>query len=152
MHNCSLLTVKEFTMAARPKRVELSASLSKSCNLKEKDCTQNINSVFSEIVNLLSEGKDVKVGSFGVFKVSTVKEHMGRNPRTGEAVHVPEKKKVVFCPSKNMLDLANEKPLFDNQAENDNSDLTSGSKKLVKEPNLRIDKPKKPSMNNSFDF
>lgn len=147
----TLLISKEFTMSTRSKRVELSSSLSKSSNLKEKDCKQNINSVFCEIISLLSEGKEVRVGNFGVFKVSTVKEHTGRNPRTGEAVHVPEKKKVTFCPSKNMLELASESPMFNDQEE-EKSDEEKSNKRLLSEPNLRIDKPKNPSSNSSFDF
>lgn len=138
-------------MVARSKHVELSTSLSKSRNLKERDCTHNINSIFCEISTLLSEGKNVKVGNFGIFKVSTVKEHVGRNPRTGEVVNVPEKKKVIFCPSKNMLELASETPIFDDHAEKENSTEGTGNKKLISEPALKTGRLRS-SSNDTFDF
>jgi len=47
-----------------------------------------------------SEGEDVRISGFGTFSRKTSAERTARNPRTGEAVHVPAKTKTVFKVSK----------------------------------------------------
>ena len=48
----------------------------------------------------LVDGKRVELRGFGVFEVKRVKGKKARNPKTGEAVFVPERDKVVFKVSK----------------------------------------------------
>lgn len=50
------------------------------------------------IINSLSKGETVELRNFGIFKVKSRKGRMGRNPRTGENIPVPEKKVVTFKP------------------------------------------------------
>ena len=42
------------------------------------------------------EKKVVRIGGFGSFYSATSKATTGRNPRTGEAIQVPEKERVKF--------------------------------------------------------
>lgn len=48
------------------------------------------------IIDSLSKGETVELRNFGIFKVKSRKGRMGRNPRTGENIPVPEKKVVTF--------------------------------------------------------
>ena len=50
------------------------------------------------ITESLERGETVELRNFGVFKVKSRRGRIGRNPRTGEEVPVPEKKVVVFKP------------------------------------------------------
>ena len=50
------------------------------------------------IIDSLSKGETVELRNFGIFKVKSRKKRMGRNPRTGENIPVPEKKVVTFKP------------------------------------------------------
>lgn len=50
------------------------------------------------ITESLTKGETVELRNFGVFKVKSRKKRMGRNPRTGENIPVPEKKVVTFKP------------------------------------------------------
>ena len=50
------------------------------------------------IIDSLSKGETVELRNFGIFKVKSRKGRMGRNPRTGESIPVPEKKVVTFKP------------------------------------------------------
>jgi nucleoid DNA-binding protein len=50
------------------------------------------------IIDSLSKGETVELRNFGIFKVKSRKGRMGRNPRTGENIPVPEKKVVTFKP------------------------------------------------------
>ena len=55
------------------------------------------------LVNLresLFEGERIELRNFGVFIVKRRKPKVGRNPKTGEIVNVPERLKVIFKPSK----------------------------------------------------
>ena len=47
----------------------------------------------------------MQISGFGTFVVKTRKGKVGRNPRTGEEVPVPDRKVIVFKPSKKLLEL-----------------------------------------------
>lgn len=40
----------------------------------------------------LQSGNEVRIHEIGTFKFATRKAHTGRNPKTGEAIEVPEKR------------------------------------------------------------
>jgi len=48
------------------------------------------------IVESLSKGETVELRNFGIFKVRMRKARLGRNPKTGESVQIPEKRIVSF--------------------------------------------------------
>lgn len=50
-----------------------------------------ITTILDEIADHLSKGGRVELRGFGVFEIRKRKEREGRNPRTGEIVHVPAK-------------------------------------------------------------
>ena len=56
-----------------------------------RDVERIVNTIFNEITQSLAEGKRVELRGFGAFSVQHRKERTGRNPRTGESVHVEEK-------------------------------------------------------------
>ena len=56
----------------------------------------------------LRNGEKVSLVGFGTFMVKTRKPKMGRNPRTGEKVTIPERKAAVFKPGKAFKDLVNQ--------------------------------------------
>ena len=56
-----------------------------------RDVERIVNTIFNEITQSLAEGKRVELRGFGAFSVQHRRERTGRNPRTGEAVHVDEK-------------------------------------------------------------
>ena len=63
--------------------------------------------IFDIIIDTISESlvkkKSVELRDFGRFSVKTTKaKYNARNPKTGEAIYVPEKKKVSFKMSKHL--------------------------------------------------
>ena len=70
----------------------------------KKQAEQLVDLVFDTIANALHEGKEVSVTGFGVFSVANRKARIARNPRTGEAVHVPATKAPKFKPGKGLKD------------------------------------------------
>ncbi len=60
-------------------------------HLTHREVGRLVNAIFETIAAGLARGERIEIRGFGSF---TVKEHgprVGRNPRTGETVHVPAK-------------------------------------------------------------
>ena len=56
-----------------------------------RDIERIVGTVFEEISAALSRGDRVELRGFGAFSVRTRGERVGRNPRTGKEVSVPNK-------------------------------------------------------------
>lgn len=58
---------------------------------------------FNTISNGLTEEKSFELRDFGRFSIKTIKaKYNARNPKTGEIIYVPQKKKVFFKMSKHL--------------------------------------------------
>lgn len=66
--------------------------------VKQVEVRKVLQKALDDIIESLARGETVELRNFGVFKVRTRKGRMGRNPRTGEAVSIPERKIVNFKP------------------------------------------------------
>jgi nucleoid DNA-binding protein len=66
--------------------------------VRQMDVRKVVQKYFDYVIEGLSKGETVELRNFGVFKIRIRKGRMGRNPRTGEAVPIPEKKVVTFKP------------------------------------------------------
>lgn len=54
------------------------------------------------IKEALRSGDHVTFSGFGSFEVKTRAERKGRNPKTGEVIPIPPKKRVKFTPSREL--------------------------------------------------
>ena len=68
-----------------------------------------VSTVFDEITDALVRGDRVELRGFGAFSVKHRPERTGRNPRTGEAVHVPAKAVPFFKTGKELRERLNER-------------------------------------------
>ncbi len=62
-----------------------------------------VNAVFNAIQKALERGEKVSINGFGAFHVVERKAKVGRNPRTGEAVPIPARKRIKFKQSREMV-------------------------------------------------
>ncbi len=60
-------------------------------HLYQRDVERIVSTIFEEITAALTRGDRVELRGFGAFSVKRRGPRIGRNPRTGEAVHVGEK-------------------------------------------------------------
>jgi nucleoid DNA-binding protein len=67
-------------------------------NLTQIDVKKIVQRTLDVVVESLEKGETVELRNFGVFKVKQRRGRIGRNPRTGDEVPVPEKRVVVFKP------------------------------------------------------
>ena len=71
-------------------------AIAEEVGLTQTQASQIIQKTFGAIVNILVEEGRLELRNFGVFEVRWRKPRIGRNPRTGEKVMVPEKCTVIF--------------------------------------------------------
>jgi integration host factor subunit beta len=84
-------------------RSELLQALAKeNPELRIEDVERALDTFFDEVCESLSEGGRVELRGFGAFSTRQRDARKGRNPRTGDAVHVPEKRVPYFKPGKEM--------------------------------------------------
>ena len=76
-------------------------------HLFQRDVERIVSAVFDEITEALARGDRVELRGFGAFSVKHRDARMGRNPRTGESVHVPEKRAPFFKTGKELRDRMN---------------------------------------------
>ena len=70
--------------------------IAEDTSFKQVDVKEVVQRTFDLITDSLSRNDKVELRNFGVFKVKVRKGRMGRNPRTGEGVSIPDKKVVSF--------------------------------------------------------
>jgi integration host factor subunit beta len=77
-------------------------------HLYQRDVERIVTAIFDEITDALEKGERVELRGFGAFSVKQRPSRMGRNPRTGEAVHVAEKHVPFFKTGKELRERLNE--------------------------------------------
>ncbi|WP_114967263.1 integration host factor subunit beta [Alkalilacustris brevis] len=78
-------------------------------HLYQRDVERIVNTVFEEIIEAMARGDRVELRGFGAFSVKKREARIGRNPRTGETVHVEEKCVPFFKTGKLLRDRLNGK-------------------------------------------
>lgn len=75
--------------------------------LDYKDCELCVRTILNSMTSALSKGSRIEVRGFGTFAVSLRPQRIGRNPKTGESVNVPEKKVLHFKCGKDLRNKLN---------------------------------------------
>ena len=88
---------------------ELVTKISDALNQSKVDAERMFDTTMQIILDCLKNDEAVKIAGFGTYKVAKRKARIGRNPRTGESVFVPEKKAPIFKSGKGLRDRLNYK-------------------------------------------
>jgi integration host factor subunit alpha len=62
----------------------------------KKEAADYVEAVFETMKETLEEGEEIKVSGFGKFEVRRKGERVGRNPRTGVEIMIPERRVLRF--------------------------------------------------------
>ena len=84
---------------------ELVIRVANMLGMTQSDVAKIIEGAFDTISRTLADGERWELRDFGVFEVKTRASRIGRNPRTGDQVPVPERRVVTFRPGKKMKEL-----------------------------------------------
>ena len=86
----------------------LIASISaKNPHLTQREIAHIIETIFDAMADALAHGERIELRGFGAFTLRSRLGRLGRNPRTGEIVHVPPKAAPYFRSSKDLLNRIN---------------------------------------------
>ena len=88
-------------------RAELVDEVSQHSDLNKKDAEVIVQTVLDSITDSLKAGEKVELRGFGSFRLRDRAPRLGRNPKTGEQVHVPAKRVPYFKPGKDLKSLIN---------------------------------------------
>ena len=82
-------------------RSDLVEELAARCGqLTQRDAEYAVKTILDAVSDALVRGHRIEIRGFGSFSVNRRPPRMGRNPRSGEAVHIPEKRVPHFKPGK----------------------------------------------------
>ena len=84
---------------------ELVIEVAEKLGFTQNEVGRIIQSALDTISQSLAAGKRLEIRNFGVFEVKKRDARIGRNPRTGEEVPIPEKKVATFKPGKLLKEL-----------------------------------------------
>ena len=75
---------------------ELVEKLAERAKITKKRAEQVVNLVFEQMTEALQRGDRIEIRGFGSFTSKSYDAYTGRNPRTGETIHVPAKRLPFF--------------------------------------------------------
>lgn len=81
---------------------DIVVKISQETGIKQIVVKKIVHKTFDTILELLKQGDRIELRNFGIFHIKKRKKRIGRNPRTGEIVPVPERQVVVFKPGREM--------------------------------------------------
>jgi len=82
------------------KKNQLAEKLAGKFELSKKQGMEMLDYLFDEITTAIKGGDKVNIAGFGIFRVADRKAREGRNPKTGETVHIKASKAPKFRASK----------------------------------------------------
>ena len=85
-------------------KTELINAVADKTQLSKKDAEAAITAVVEAISEALAQGEKVQLVGFGSFEVKTRAARVGRNPKTGKEIEIPQTKTPVFKAGKALKD------------------------------------------------
>ena len=80
---------------------------SKNSYLYHKDVYKIIDTLFNCVIKALKDGDRIELRGFGTFTTKLRNARIGRNPKTGDPVAIPQKKMPFFKMGKSMKERIN---------------------------------------------
>lgn len=90
-------------------KAELVDNVAEKVNLTKKQTEIIVNILFNSITEALSDGDKVELRGFGSFRIRDRNPREGRNPKTGDTVHIPAKKVPFFKAGKELREMVDKR-------------------------------------------
>ena len=87
------------------KKNKLAEKLAEKFGISKKQGMEWVDATFDEIASVIKSGDKMNIAGFGIFRVADRKAREGRNPKTGETVHIKASKAPKFRASKVLKEL-----------------------------------------------
>ena len=102
----------------------IEAVATRTPHISKKDTEIVVNTIFESMAGALREGQRIEIRGFGSFQVKIREAREGRNPKTGEPVHISAKRTPFFKVGKELKEMVDKVPL---EAVQDSNGETSAS-------------------------
>ncbi len=79
-------------------------------HISKKDTEIVVNTIFDSMIEALKDGDRIEIRGFGSFQVKIREAREGRNPKTGEPVHISAKRTPFFKVGKELKEMADRSP------------------------------------------
>ncbi len=89
------------------KKSEMIEALANETGLTKADAEKMFNATFNLVKDELVKGNKVSIAGFGTFKITERAARDGRNPQTGETIHIAASKGVNFKAGSELKDKIN---------------------------------------------
>lgn len=86
---------------------ELIEAVMTRANITKKNAELVVNTVFEGMVEAMRKDERIEIRGFGNFTMKKYGAYEGRNPKTGEKVHVPAKRMPFFKVGKDLKERVN---------------------------------------------
>lgn len=86
---------------------QLIERVAEEAKLSKGRAEQAVNAIFDAMIDALKSDEGIEIRGFGTFTVRHYKQYKGRNPRTGDAVHVSPKRLPYFKVGKELRERIN---------------------------------------------
>jgi len=84
---------------------DLALQVSKETGCPKRLASSMVESIFTSMRDRLIQGERIEIRGFGVFQIKETRpKPAARNPRTGEVIRVPARRKTHFKPGKMLKD------------------------------------------------
>ena len=91
-------------------KADLVNDVADAAELTKKDAERLVEIVFESIIDSLNQGEKIELRGFGSFRLRRRKARAGRNPKTGDPVHIPAKQVPWFTVGKALRLLVDDPP------------------------------------------
>jgi len=89
----------------------IEAVADKTPHISKKDTEIVVNTIFESMAEALRHGQRIEIRGFGSFQVKIREAREGRNPKTGEPVHISAKRTPFFKVGKELKEMVDKVPL-----------------------------------------
>jgi DNA-binding protein HU-beta len=83
-------------------KAEVVEKVAKEAHLTKKAAKEAVDSTFNTINSALKKGEKVVLSGFGTFIIRGRKSRVGRNPKTGDSLQLPQMNTIGFIAAKGM--------------------------------------------------
>ena len=87
---------------------ELIEAVAAATELPKKRAEEVVNCIFGAMTDSILREERIEIRGFGSFSIKHYKAYKGRNPKTGETVHVDAKKSIKFKVGKELRERVND--------------------------------------------
>lgn len=70
-------------------KADIAAKVHEVLDISKADADRAVETIIDSITSTLKNGEDVSIAGLGIFSAKVRPAREGRNPRTGEPVHIP---------------------------------------------------------------